>query len=165
MPLLVSAYPDLKPKVVRGALLGATRSITSSPPDTDLHQRRTSYYRYLSLLLDADEGVDSARSDGRLVEVSCLWSIDTGRGRGRAQASTFIFLPRPLTHSFVSSCLQSPSMHAMHIFQFNNRRNGATYRLSCTRNLLVVVPQVQVRWNLNRFSTTFAPWLRGPRQE
>ena len=70
VPLLVSAYPDLKPKVVRGALLGATRSSTSSPPYTDLHQRRTGYYRYLSLLLDADEGVDSARSDGRLVEVS-----------------------------------------------------------------------------------------------
>ena len=86
VPLLVSAYPDLKPKVVRGALLGATTtcSSTSSPPDTDLHQRRTSYYRYLSLLLDADEGVDSARSDGHLVEVSYLWwSIDNGRGRGK----------------------------------------------------------------------------------
>ena len=71
VPLLVSAYPDLKPKVVRGALLGATSS-TSPPTDTDLHQRRTGYYRYLSLLLDADEGVDSARSDGRLVEVSYL---------------------------------------------------------------------------------------------
>lgn len=71
VPLLVSAYPDLKPKVVRGALLGATSS-TSPPPDTDLRERRTGYYRYLSLLLDADEGLDSARSDGRLVEVSYL---------------------------------------------------------------------------------------------
>ena len=70
VPLMVSAHPDLKPKVVRGALLGATN--TSSPPDTDLHQRRTCYYRYLSLLLDADEGVDSARSDGSLVQVSYL---------------------------------------------------------------------------------------------
>lgn len=75
VPLLVSAYPDLKPKVVRGALLGATSS-TSPPTDTDLHQRRTGYYRYLSLLLDADEGVDSARSDGRLVEEWCKLSIE-----------------------------------------------------------------------------------------
>lgn len=73
VPLLVSAYPDLKPKVVRGALLGATRSGSTSPPtDIDLRQRRTGYYRYLSFLLDADEGVDSARSDGCLVEVSYL---------------------------------------------------------------------------------------------
>ena len=66
VPLLVSAYPDLKPRIVRGAFLGATSLL----PGTDLHRRRTGYYRYLSLLLDADEGIDSARSDGRLVEVS-----------------------------------------------------------------------------------------------
>ena len=66
VPLLVSAYPDLRPRIVRGAFLGATSLL----PGTDLHQRRTGYYRYLSLLLDADEGIDSARSDGRLVEVS-----------------------------------------------------------------------------------------------
>lgn len=66
VPLLVSAYPDLKPRIVRGAFLGDTSLL----PGTDLHQRRTGYYRYLSLLLDADEGIDAARNDGRLVEVS-----------------------------------------------------------------------------------------------
>ena len=97
VPLLVSAYPDLKPKVVRGALLGATS--TSSPPDADLHQRRTSYYGYLSLLLDAEEGVDSARSEGRLVEVSYLWSIDRyGKEKGRTHAG-FLNLFSCLTHS------------------------------------------------------------------
>jgi len=66
VPLLVSAYPDLKPRVVRGAFLGAALS----PHGMDLHQRQKGYYRYLSLLLDADEGVNSARSERHLIEVS-----------------------------------------------------------------------------------------------
>lgn len=76
VPLLVSAHPDLEPKVVRTAFLS-----TAPPRGTDRHrhQRRTAYYRYLSLLLDVDEGIDSARSDRCLMEVSPL-ALDVRSG-------------------------------------------------------------------------------------
>ena len=84
IPLLVSAHPDLEPKVVRTAFLSA------APPrgtDRHRHQRRTAYYRYLSLLLDVDEGIDSARSDRCLMEVSLTLDVRSG---GRIE---FIILP------------------------------------------------------------------------
>ena len=84
VPLLVSAHPDLAPKVVRTAFLS-----TAPPGGTDRHrhQRHTAYYRYLSLLLDVDEGIDSARSDRCLMEVSLTLDVRSG---GRIE---FIILP------------------------------------------------------------------------
>ena len=80
IPLLVSAHPDLEPKVVRTAFLSA-----APPRDTDRHrhQRRTAYYRYLSLLLDVDEGIDSARSDRCLMEVSLTLDVRSERRTDR----------------------------------------------------------------------------------
>jgi len=83
IPLLVSAHPDLEPKVVRTAFLSAAPRGT----DRHRHQRRTAYYRYLSLLLDVDEGIDSARSDRCLMEVSLTLDVRSG---GRIE---FIILP------------------------------------------------------------------------
>ena len=59
VPLMVSAFPDLRPWLVREAL-----------SSRDTRQRCSNYYKYLSLLLDVDEGIDSARFEEELVEVS-----------------------------------------------------------------------------------------------
>lgn len=129
VPLLVSAHPDLKPTVVRGAFLGAAS--VSQGTDRHRHQRRTAYYRYLSLLLDADEGVDSARSDRRLIEVSLglggLVLSMNGVGSGGQIKRMFNFV---VSHPFASS------FFATYIkIYLNDRRSGAIYRLSYTRNL------------------------------
>lgn len=79
IPLLVSAHPDLEPKVVRTAFLSAAPRGT----DRHRHQRRTAYYRYLSLLLDVDEGIDSARSDRCLMEVSLTLDVRSERRTDR----------------------------------------------------------------------------------
>ena len=74
IPLLVSAHPDLEPKVVRATFLSAA----PRGSDRHRHQRRTAYYRYLSLLLDVEEGIDSARSDRCLIEVSLTLDVRSG---------------------------------------------------------------------------------------
>lgn len=65
VPLMVSAFPDLRPWLVREALSAQdSKGTDSGKPSSSM------YYRYLSLLLDADEGIDSARFEEELVEVS-----------------------------------------------------------------------------------------------
>lgn len=66
IPLLISAYPDLRPWLVRGAFLERN----SEAQEDAGKQSSANYYRYLSLLLDVDEGTDSARFEQALVEVS-----------------------------------------------------------------------------------------------
>lgn len=131
IPLLVSAHPDLEPKVVRTAFLSA-----APPRDTDRHrhQRRTAYYRYLSLLLDVDEGIDSARSDRCLMEVSLTLDVRSG---GRIE---FIILP----------CLTPPFPPLLALLSATKYiytpmtvcRSGAIYRLSYIRNLWTATRRV-----------------------
>ena len=102
IPLLVSAHPDLAPKFVRTAFLG-----TAPPRGTDRHrhQRRTAYYRYLSLLLDVDEGIDSARSDRCLMEVSLSLNVRSG---GRIEFYNF-----SLSHPALSVSLSATKYTSM----------------------------------------------------
>jgi len=60
IPLLVSAYPDLQPWLVK-------THITACESEKGLAQ----YYKYLSLLLDPTDGSDEARHNKELV---CEWS-------------------------------------------------------------------------------------------
>ena len=59
IPLLVSAYPDLQPWLVK-------THITACESEKGLAQ----YYKYLSLLLDPTDGSDEARHNKELVCVS-----------------------------------------------------------------------------------------------
>jgi len=95
VPLMVSAFPDLRPWLVREALSA------QDSKGTDSGKRSSSmYYRYLSLLLDADEGIDSARFEEELVEEWCNLSVtsvrqletlgDDAAGVGITDSSSFL---------------------------------------------------------------------------
>jgi len=101
IPLLVSAHPDLEPKVVRATFLSAA----PRGSDRHRHQRRTAYYRYLSLLLDVDEGIDSARSDRCLMEVSLSLNVRSG---GRIEFYNF-----SLSHPALSVSLSATKYTSM----------------------------------------------------
>ena len=76
-PLLVSAYPYIKPWQVREAAFAKESSNNNYQQQsrTADHARMPDfdafYYSYLSYLLDPEEGIDSARHNAELVEV-CL---------------------------------------------------------------------------------------------
>lgn len=65
VPLMVSAFPDLRPWLVREAF-----SSRNAKGQHSEKQSNSNYYIYLSMLLDVDEGIDSARFEEGLVEVS-----------------------------------------------------------------------------------------------
>ena len=73
IPLLVAAFPDLRPWLVRAAFIG-----TEADAVTGDKQNRSNYYQYLSTLMNIDLGYDFARQDEGLVEVR--HQVDQHRG-------------------------------------------------------------------------------------
>jgi hypothetical protein len=69
MPLLVAAYPDLRPWQVRKAATVTNADGEKISKSTTIKDNNDFYYNYLSLLLHPEEGSDTARRDGSLVEV------------------------------------------------------------------------------------------------
>lgn len=72
--LAVSAFPDVRPWLVRKGCLGDD-SDGSSVPNEDLEEL---YYVYLSLLLHPSHGHEAARQDMDLVKEWCSLSVASG---------------------------------------------------------------------------------------
>jgi len=86
LPILVSAYPDLKPWQVRKVVYDCTGPFDSF--EACKHMQTSDgfcyglryYYKYLCVLLDQDEGNDMARQNAELVKEWCMLSSSSQLG-------------------------------------------------------------------------------------
>jgi hypothetical protein len=69
--LAVSAYPDLRPWILRNACIEKLRS------ETEIDEFKGLYYTYLSLLLHPSDGHEGARKDIELVKEWCRLSLNS----------------------------------------------------------------------------------------